>query len=127
MWPAHELSKATPSTRTGKSSRRSDIVTGDTTKAGFVATYASPRSSAFIDGDFRKSPWITPERLKTSGTLVVWSTADFPRTDELPEPYRAPLAAAGLTATLGTLVLPLGHGKSQTYGWAVMLPPEPAR
>jgi len=127
MWPAHELSKAMQSIWNGKSFRRFDIVTGDTTQAGFVATYASPRPSAFIDGDFRKSPWITPERLKTSGTLVVWSTADFPRTDELPEPYRAPLAAAGLSATLGTLVLPLGHGKSQTYGWAVMLPPEPAR
>ena len=84
MWPARELSKAMQSIWNGKSFRRFDIVTGDTTQAGFVATYASPRPSAFIDADFRKSPWITPERLKTSGTLVLWSTADFPRTDELP-------------------------------------------
>jgi hypothetical protein len=127
MWPAQELSKAMQSIWNGKSFRRFDIVTGDFMQAGFVALYASPRPSVFIDGDFRKSPWITPERLKTSGTLVLWSTADFPRTDEIPEPYRAPLVAAGLTATLGTLVLPLGHGKSQTYGWAVMLPPEAQR
>uniref|UniRef100_Q07L49 Glycosyltransferase RgtA/B/C/D-like domain-containing protein n=1 Tax=Rhodopseudomonas palustris (strain BisA53) TaxID=316055 RepID=Q07L49_RHOP5 len=127
MWPARELSKAMQSIWNGRSFRRFDIVTGDFMQIGFVALYASPRPSAFIDADFRKSPWITPERLKTSGTLVVWSTADFPRTDEIPAPYRAPLVAAGLSATLGTLVLPLGHGKSQTYGWAVMLPPEPTR
>lgn len=125
MWPARELSNAMQSIWNGKSFRRFDIVTGDFKQAGFVALYASPRPSVFIDGDFRKSPWITPERLKASGTLVLWSTADFPRTDEIPEPYRK--ALEGLTPTLGTLVLPLGHGKSQTYGWAVMLPPEPGR
>ncbi|HEY0328334.1 MAG TPA: glycosyltransferase family 39 protein [Rhodopseudomonas sp.] len=120
MWPARELSGAMQAIWNSKSLRRLDIVTGDFKQAGFVALYASPRPSVFIDADFRKSPWITPERLKQSGTLVIWATSDFPRTDEIPAPYRA--ALQGLTPTLGTMVLPLGHGKSQTYGWAVMLP-----
>nr|WP_246432890.1 glycosyltransferase family 39 protein [Rhodopseudomonas rhenobacensis] len=120
MWPARELSGAMQAIWNSKSLRRLDIVTGDFKQAGFVALYASPRPSVFIDADFRKSPWVTPERLKQSGTLVIWATSDFPRTDEIPEPYRA--ALEGLTPTLGTMVLPLGHGKSQTYGWAVMLP-----
>ncbi|WP_415914727.1 glycosyltransferase family 39 protein [Rhodopseudomonas palustris] len=120
MWPARELSGAMQAIWNSKSLRRLDIVTGDFKQAGFVALYASPRPSVFIDADFRKSPWITPERLKQSGTLVIWSTSDFPRTDEIPAPYRA--ALAGLTPTLGTMVLPLGHGKSEAYGWAVMLP-----
>jgi hypothetical protein len=105
-----------------RTSKPLDIVTGHFMQAGFVALYADPRPSVFIDADFRKSAWITPERLKQSGTLVLWSTADFPRTDELPEPYRE--ALNGLVPSFGFLLLPLGYGQTQTYGWAVLLPQE---
>jgi hypothetical protein len=125
MYPARNFSAAMQSVWFSRTTLPLDSVTGDFLPAGMVAQYATPRPSVFIDADVRKSPWITPQRLKQSGTLVVWSTDDFPRTDELPAPYRQPLD--GLTAITGSMVLPLGRGKLQTYGWAVALPPDAAR
>ncbi|WP_296516158.1 glycosyltransferase family 39 protein [Rhodopseudomonas sp.] len=123
MVPAGNLSAAMESIWNSKVPSPLDIVTGDVVEAGFVVMSARPRPSAFIDADFRKSPWITPERLKRSGTLVLWATDQFPRTDELPAPYRATLGE--LKATFGSMVLPLGFGKLKTYGWAVLVPDEP--
>ena len=65
-------------------------------------------------------PWITPERLKQSGTLVVWSTDEFARTDEIPAPYRSALGSGA--PLFGTMVLPLGRGKLKAYGWAMIAP-----
>jgi len=122
MVPAHNLSAAMQSIWNARTPTPLTIVTGDVVQAGFVVMSARPRPSAFIDADFRKSPWITPERLKRSGTLVLWPTDQFPRTDELPVPYRAALGE--FKATFGSMVLPLGFGKLKTYGWAVLLPDE---
>jgi 4-amino-4-deoxy-L-arabinose transferase-like glycosyltransferase len=124
LWPAKQLSANMQAVWKSRTAKPLDIVTGHFMQAGFVALYADPRPSVFIDADFRKSAWITPERLKKSGTLVVWSTSDFPRTDELPEPYRE--ALKGLTPSFGFLLLPLGYGQTQTYGWAVLLPADSA-
>jgi hypothetical protein len=120
MLPARSFSAAMQSVWYNRTMLPLDSVTGDFLPAGMVAQYATPRPSVFIDADVRKSPWITPQRLKQSGTLVVWSTAEFPRTDELPAPYRQ--ALEGLTPIFGSMVLPLGRGQLQTYGWAVALP-----
>lgn len=124
MYPARELSAAIQTIWSSRTSRPLDIVTGDFMQAGFVALYATPRPSVFIDADFHKSRWITPRRLRQSGTLVLWSTEDFHRTDEIPLPYKD--ALSGLPAQIGTMQLPLGGGRTQTYGWAVLLPVEPA-
>jgi len=121
LYPAKALSKAMQSVWKSRTTHPLDIVTGSTREAGFVAAYASPRPSVFIDADFAKSPWITADRLKRSGTLVVWSTDEFKRTDELPAPYRTALGNA--PPVFGTMVLPLGGGKLKAYGWA-MIPPE---
>jgi hypothetical protein len=120
LYPAKALSKAMQSVWKSRTTRPLDIVTGSTREAGFVAAYASPRPSVFIDADLTKSPWINADRLKRSGTLVVWSTDEFKRTDELPPPYRTTLGNA--PSVFGTMVLPLGRGKLKAYGWA-MIPP----
>ncbi|WBU28324.1 glycosyltransferase family 39 protein [Rhodopseudomonas palustris] len=120
LYPAKALSKAMQSVWKSRTTRPLDIVTGSTREAGFVAAYASPRPSVFIDADTAKSPWITAERLKRSGTLVVWSTDEFKRTDELPPPYRTALGNA--PSVFGTMVLPLGGGKLKAYGWAMIAP-----
>ncbi len=53
--------------------------------------------------------------------LVMWQTDQFPKTDELPEPYRD--ALSGMKAEFGSYDLKLGYnGRHQTYGWAVLLP-----
>ncbi|MFT0877323.1 glycosyltransferase family 39 protein [Rhodopseudomonas sp. G2_2311] len=121
LYPAKALSKAMQSVWKSRTTHPLEIVTGSTREAGFVAAYASPRPSVFIDADFAKSPWITADRLKRSGTLVVWSTDEFKRTDELPAPYRTALGNA--PPVFGTMVLPLGGGKLKAYGWA-MIPPD---
>lgn len=120
LYPARALSNAMQAVWKSRTTKPLDIVTGSARQAGFVALYAAPRPSVFIDADFRKSPWITAQRLKQSGTLVVWTTDEFPRTDELPPPYRA--ALGDVTPVFGTMVLPLGRGKLKAYGWA-MIPP----
>ncbi|MBB1093283.1 glycosyltransferase family 39 protein [Rhodopseudomonas palustris] len=120
LYPARALSNAMQAVWKSRTTRPLDIVTGSTRQAGFVALTASPRPSVFIDADFAKSPWITPDRLKQSGTLVVWSTDEFARTDEIPAPYRSALGAAA--PLFGTMVLPLGRGKLKAYGWAMIAP-----
>ncbi|WP_322517427.1 glycosyltransferase family 39 protein [Rhodopseudomonas palustris] len=120
LYPARALSHAMQAVWKSRTTRPLDIVTGSARQAGFVAFDASPRPSVFIDADFGKSPWITPQRLKQSGTLVVWSTDEFARTDEIPAPYRGALGSG--TPVFGTMVLPLGRGKLKAYGWAMIAP-----
>jgi 4-amino-4-deoxy-L-arabinose transferase-like glycosyltransferase len=120
LYPARALSNAMQSVWKSRTTRPLDIVTGSLRQAGYVALYATPRPSVLIDADLATSPWITRERLKQSGTLVVWTTDEFRRTDELPAPYRAALGTA--TPVFGTMVLPLGGGKLKAYGWAMILP-----
>ncbi|WP_283804789.1 glycosyltransferase family 39 protein [Rhodopseudomonas sp. AAP120] len=118
LYPARALSNAMQAVWKSRTTRPLAIVTGSARQAGFVALYASPRPSVFIDADLTKSPWITAQRLKQSGTLVVWTTDEFPRTDDLPPPYRA--ALGDVAPVYGTMVLPLGRGKLKAYGWAMI-------
>jgi hypothetical protein len=120
LYPARALSGAMQTVWKSRTPRPLDSVTGSAQQAGYVALYATPRPSVFVDADPGKSPWMTPQRLKQFGTLVVWTTDEFRRTDELPPPYRA--ALAGTTPIFGTMVLPLGGGKLKAYGWAMILP-----
>lgn len=120
LYPARALSSAMQAVWQSRTTKPLDIVTGSARQAGFVALTAAPRPSVFIDADFAKSPWIDPQRLKQSGTLVVWTTDEFARTGELPPPYRA--ALGDVSPVFGTIVLPLGRGKLKAYGWA-MIPP----
>lgn len=43
--------------------------------AGNLSVYAPDRPRLFIDGDFRKSPWVDPGALRRSGAVIVWYTA----------------------------------------------------
>ena len=48
------------------------IVAGERWVAGLAALTASGNPSILTDGSFTLSPWITPERLRAEGALVVW-------------------------------------------------------
>ncbi|WP_159103972.1 glycosyltransferase family 39 protein, partial [Rhodopseudomonas sp. B29] len=109
LYPARALSEAMQRVWKTRTAHPLDIIAGSLPQAGFVAAYASPRPSVFIDADYTRSPWITPERLRQSGALIVWSTQQFRRTDEIPAPYRA--AFADSAPLFGTMLLPLGGGK----------------
>lgn len=120
LYPARALSEAMQRVWKTRTAHPLDIVAGSLPQAGFVAVYANPRPSVFIDADFTRSTWITPERVKQSGALIVWSTQQFRRTDEIPAPYRA--AFADTPPLFGTMLLPLGGGKLETWGWAMIAP-----
>ncbi|WP_011299633.1 glycosyltransferase family 39 protein [Cupriavidus necator] len=51
-------------------------VIGDTWYAGNAAFYSDDRPSAlFVHGGYRFNPWVTPEKLKKEGAVLVWDAA----------------------------------------------------
>jgi len=51
-----------------------DVVVGDAWYGGLVTVYAQDHPSLMIDGDWRKSPWISAARIRRSGAVLVWPT-----------------------------------------------------
>ena len=52
------------------------IVTGDPRMAALVALGAPSRPSLFLSATPERSPWVTPDAIKTQGAIVVWPTTD---------------------------------------------------
>jgi len=52
------------------------IVTGDTRTAALIALGAPSRPSLFLSATPERSPWVTPEAVRSKGAIVVWPTAD---------------------------------------------------
>jgi|RhiMetdeSRZDD1v2_1073273.scaffolds.fasta_scaffold106403_2 dolichyl-phosphate-mannose-protein mannosyltransferase len=52
------------------------IVTGDPRMAALVALGAPSRPSLFLSATPERSPWVTPDAIKTKGAIVVWPTTD---------------------------------------------------
>jgi len=52
------------------------IVTGDPRTAALVALGAPSRPSVFLSATPERSPWVTPDAIKTKGAIVVWPTTD---------------------------------------------------
>jgi 4-amino-4-deoxy-L-arabinose transferase-like glycosyltransferase len=70
-WPQQAIAKAANTVWERDTRAPLHIVTGESWIAGLVAMSA-PRPSVFIDAEYAKAPWVTPERLHKEGTLVVW-------------------------------------------------------
>ena len=52
------------------------IVTGDLDTATLIALAAPSRPSVYFDQDPARSPWVTPDDIRSKGAVVVWRTAD---------------------------------------------------
>jgi hypothetical protein len=52
------------------------IVTGDPRTAALIALGAPSRPSLFLSATPERSPWVTPDVVKTKGAIVVWPTTD---------------------------------------------------
>ena len=52
------------------------IVTGDPRTAALVALGAASRPSVFLSATPERSPWVTPDAIKSKGAIVVWPTSD---------------------------------------------------
>lgn len=59
------------------------IVVGETRIAGLVALAAPSLPSLMTEADTWRSPWITPERLRREGALLVWSAPGGMNPDRL--------------------------------------------
>jgi hypothetical protein len=98
------------------------VVVGERIDAGQIAFYSPDRPFLYIDGSTRKSPWITPELIASSGALVVWFAAIG---DKAPAAFTgefAGLAAQGMVEKPFTGFV---KGKSVALNYAVV-PPRPA-
>ena len=86
-----------------------EIIVGPTWEAGLVALFAPNRPMVLEDGDYSKSPWVSPTTITERGALVVWVGAE----DEFTR--YAPFNARG--------AMPLWHkGRQTQFHWAVVKP-----
>jgi hypothetical protein len=76
--------------------------------------------SILTDGDMKLSPWITPERLKREGALIVWVAESL----TAPPPAKVQSLFGPLPAGVEQFAYPLcPRGKPLLIGYAIM-PPE---
>jgi hypothetical protein len=117
-WPQVEMNRrfqAIWRQRTGKPLR---IVAGDFWTAGLVALSPGDMPSIFTNASFDAAPWITPERLKREGMLLVWQAGDpaagvpldyLPLTGTQPahiEPFQWPLFTDAPPLLIGYAIVP---------------------
>jgi 4-amino-4-deoxy-L-arabinose transferase-like glycosyltransferase len=72
-WPADAIAVAALSGWARATSAPLRIVAGETRIAGIAALKATTQPAFLTEFDFWRSPWITPERLKRDGALLVWA------------------------------------------------------
>lgn len=87
-WPQAEISERLTRRWVEDTGKPLEIVAGERWVAGIVALSGGPMPSILTLGELALSPWITPERLRAQGALVVWlERPDLPN----PPPYLATL------------------------------------
>ena len=105
-WPQAEIADRFAGIWARETGRPLRIVTGDSWIAGLVAVAGKDVPSIFTRGDAALAPWITSERVKREGMLIVWDA----RTKRIPENLR-PLVDA-----LPTRTERFGWKQSKDYG-----------
>jgi hypothetical protein len=71
-WPDREMARAFEAVWRAESHKPLRILASDGWLGGLVAMRANPRPSVWIDADYRKAPWITPDAVARDGALVIW-------------------------------------------------------
>jgi len=77
QWPDRALAAAFAAEFQNRTGQPLHIVAGDGWLAGLIAMRDPARPSVFTDGNMKEAPWITPDRLRRQGAIVVWQ-ADRP-------------------------------------------------
>jgi hypothetical protein len=75
-WPATKIAEKFNNQWVNKTGCPLRIVAGENWLAGLVSAKAIGRPSVWIDADFQLAPWITEERLKSEGALLLWLSDD---------------------------------------------------
>lgn len=76
VWPQEHIAGALTKAYTSKTGNRPRIIAGPIWEAGLVALAGT--ASVLIDGDAKKSPWITLDELSRFGALAVWTSSGPP-------------------------------------------------
>ena len=71
-WPDRAMAKTFSAEWQAHTHAPIHIIAGNAWLAGLIAMRMTHRPSVFIDASFYKSPWITQNRLRREGALVVW-------------------------------------------------------
>jgi hypothetical protein len=96
-----------------------NVVIGDSWYAGLLSAYSPDRPSVLIDGAGWKSPWITEDRLRRSGAVIIWPlTADRCSSDAVLWPFPQARAQAPLVIPYKTEV----NVPPALIGWAIIPP-----
>lgn len=89
------------------------IVAGGTWIAGLVVAEHDAGTSGFVDADYGRNPWITPERVEREGVLFVW-----PADGDAPPPWWGPFARTGAIDVPFTP----GDGRGVRLAYAIRAP-----
>ncbi len=108
-WRGAMLARASLSGWEKQSHVLPEIIIGPTWEAGLVAQFMPNRPMVLVDGDYTKSPWVSPTTVRKRGALLVWAGAK----DKFIS--FAPFDARG--------TMPLWHkGRKTEFHWAVVKP-----
>ena len=72
-WPAVEIAHLALQAWSQEAGAPLHVVVGETRLAGVVALAAPTDPSVLSEGEYWRSPWVTPERVKREGALIIWS------------------------------------------------------
>lgn len=72
-WPQAEISRQLEGAWVDATNAPLRIVAGDVWAAGLVGLNGRDPPSVLIEGDYAKSPWVTPDEVARDGALIVWS------------------------------------------------------
>ena len=73
VWPQAEIARKLSEAWSNETGKPLKIVAGTSWAAGLVGINHPDRPSILTEGNMSWSPWITPERLRRQGALVVWT------------------------------------------------------
>ena len=93
-------------------------VVGSTWAAGNVAFFGASTPDVLINGDYRISPWVTPERLQACGYVLLWAPEKSARE---PGPWMHQMNP-GLPESEAELSLPAQPAIRVTVRWLVVSP-----
>jgi 4-amino-4-deoxy-L-arabinose transferase-like glycosyltransferase len=118
QWPDRTMANELSTVWTKATGSPLQIVTGDSWIAGLIAMRCDPRPSVFIDATYQHAPWISPERLRRQGALVVWQISK-----KTPTPP-AELMLPGIRL-MGAMDFPWPYSNKVEplhIGWAIVQP-----
>jgi hypothetical protein len=115
-WPQAEISRRMTAIWTSQTGRPLRIVAGDDWIAGLVGVSAPDRPSLLSNGDRALSPWISAERLRREGMLIVWD-AGTPRV-----PLALSTIVAERTRAVEHFTWPGPEAGDLTIGYVIVAP-----